>query len=417
MIAKMRKIRGDVTLFELLTAIFLISGLPQLLSELFPFYRFCVILLFALLILYPLSAFLPQLAQLKIVLVWIAIVLIAILPTCIFMILRSETQPYQFVHDGLIQSEAATAFVLEGKNPYVENYYETTMALWPYEDGVNPALEHYPYLPATFLFPALFQGWIQSLLGWFDQRILYLLFYIGILVLVGRMLADDTARRVTTFIAIGLNPLFVYFLIQGRNDVLVLFWVFATIHSLRADRRNLSALFLAIACATKQLAWIFVPFYFLYLSDSGSVRERLSRIKQPFLIFMLTAGILTLPWLIADPRAFIEDTLQFQSGLLPESYPISGIGFSAVLLGSGLLANKDAYFPFSLLQLLFGLPVMFWLLWRQYSGNTLRRALLNYSIVLTIILFFARAFNINYLGYLLDVFILSWAISSARSSK
>ena len=417
MIAKVKRIPADVALFESLGAIYLISGLPNVLVELFPPYRYMLGLLFLTLVLYPISAFLPRLARLKIVLVLGAILLIAILPTCIFMKLRWETDPYRFAHDGLIQSEAATRFVLEGKNPYVENYRETPMALWPYADGINPALDHYPYLPATFLFPALFQGWSERSLGWFDHRILYLSSYAGLLILAYR-LTDSYTRRITLLIAIGLNPLFTYFLIQGRNDVLVLFWLAVVIECLRTRHRNLSAVFMAIACSTKQLAWFFIPFYFVFLGGSGSGRERLRRAQKPFVLFAITLGLFILPWFIANPSAFIEDTLAFQSGLLPDSYPISGVGLGTLLLNYGFLPDKDAYFPFSFLQFLFGAPVAIGLLRRQLFWNSLRSAVIGYAVVLSIVLFFARAFNVNYLGYLLNVIVIGWVgLSSIGPSE
>jgi hypothetical protein len=82
-------------------------------------------------------------------LIAVALAVIVILPTLQAVLLRHQTQPYQYVHDGLIQSEAATSLVLQGRNPYSETYYETPMAQWGFRAGgstSNPALEHYAYM-------------------------------------------------------------------------------------------------------------------------------------------------------------------------------------------------------------------------------------------------------------------------------
>ena len=66
--------------------------------------------------------------------------------------------------------------MLQGRNPYVENYLSTPMAEW----GINEfrtALYHYPYLPWTFLSSAPFRVLSRAAIGWYDQRFVYLLLF------------------------------------------------------------------------------------------------------------------------------------------------------------------------------------------------------------------------------------------------
>ena len=84
------------------------------------------------------------------------------LPSLKLVLLRQQSGPASYSHDGgVIQTEATIDYLLEGRNPYVEDYVATPMAEW----GINEfrtALYHYPYLPWTFLFSAPFKAACQS---------------------------------------------------------------------------------------------------------------------------------------------------------------------------------------------------------------------------------------------------------------
>ena len=70
------------------------------------------------------------------------------------VLLRHENLPQSYSHDGgVIQTEAAIDFFLAGRNPYVEDYRSTPMAEWGLPE-FRTALDHYPYLPWTYVFSA-----------------------------------------------------------------------------------------------------------------------------------------------------------------------------------------------------------------------------------------------------------------------
>jgi len=54
------------------------------------------------------------------------------------------------------------------------------------------------------------------------------------------------------------------------------------------------------------------------------------------------------------------------------------------------------------------------LIYSQIKKNSLRRMLINYSILTGIVFFFARAFLGNYLGYLMIIFCLSFTVDEAN---
>jgi len=292
--------------------------------------------------------------------VMLVIAVMAVSPTLLAIIWRHNTAPYKYVHDGLLQSEIAVHYVLAGKNPYVENYFNTPMESWPFtEEGVtvNPALYHYVYMPLTFMLPLPLQALAEAAWGWFDQRLIYLMFFVGVL-LLGSVLASDPSHRLAMQLVLGLNPLFILFLIQGRNDVLTLFWLLLVVYLLRRGQVGGSAVVLALACGTKQTAFFFVPFYLAYVGGAGSMSQRISRLGRPLILFAIVFLVIVLPWARLDPAAFVADTLAYQSGTTENSYPITGFGFGRILLVFGAVPSNTSPFPFWIFQAGLGLPLL-----------------------------------------------------------
>ena len=68
-----------------------------------------------------------------------------------------------------------------------------------------------------------------------------------------------------------------------------------------------------------------------------------------------------LPFLIADPEAFYDDTVRYGAG----TYRIVGYGLSAILVRLGVLDDRDGSYPFALIALLTWVPLTVWLLLAQ----------------------------------------------------
>jgi hypothetical protein len=191
--------------------------------------------------------------------------------------------------------------------------------------------------------------------------------------------------------------------VEGRNDVMVLSWLIFTWVLLQRGKITTSAITLALACGTKHPAVVFVPFYFIYLSQRGTWRERVKRVQRPFLIWAGLTALIILPWFLLNPPAFIDDTVSYLSGTSAVSYPISGFSFGMLLVSLGLLPSNMAQFPFGVLQIAIGLPVALWLLWRQWRQPNLPAAIAGFAILLFISQFFSRIFNDNYLGLIISL--------------
>ncbi len=173
----------------------------------------------------------------KLALIWAIILLTVFASSLKLTLLRQQSGPASYSHDGgVIQTEAAIGYLLAGRNPYVEDYTQTPMAEW----GINEfrtALYHYPYLPWTFLFSAPFQLASEALLGWYDQRFVYLLLFALTLILATRLTASAGRQRLLLML-LGLNPLLGSDVIFGQNDSFVLAWIVLSFFLWRQGARH-----------------------------------------------------------------------------------------------------------------------------------------------------------------------------------
>jgi hypothetical protein len=109
------------------------------------------------------------------------------------------------------------------------------------------------------------------------------------------------------------------------------------------------------------------------------------------------------PFLVNDFAAFYDDVVRYNAGGAAWTYPISGMGFSALLLALGLIEYRQADFPFALIEILVATPIAMWWMRRLWREPTIGVLLSGYAITLLAFLFFGRYFQGNYLGYILAV--------------
>jgi len=114
---------------------------------------FCILILYIFFDIWPgISQGRRYQAKLPIV---ICIVFTTVVALSVFSILLRRVEgPASFCHDGgVIHTEETVKCILAGKNPYVEDYVDTSMAEWGIQ--FQTARYHYPYLPWTFHSPHL----------------------------------------------------------------------------------------------------------------------------------------------------------------------------------------------------------------------------------------------------------------------
>jgi hypothetical protein len=360
----------------------------------------------------------------RLVLIWAIVLLTVFASSAKLALLRRQSGLASYSHDGgVIQTEATIDYLLQGRNPYVEDYLSTPMAEW----GINEfrtALYHYPYLPWTFLFSAPFRLLADPIIGWYDQRFVYLLLF-ALTLLLAPGLARRTESKLLLVMVIGLNPIMGSDLIYGQNDSFVLAWVLLSLwlwgrgQAIQAGspaQEGLqdsagrgwmwaSAAAFGLACASKPTAWFLLPFYLLLLAG-GDARELWRRpafwLRRAWIRSWpaLVVAVLAIgPYLVWDPRAMFDDVWRWSNGTSPTAYQIWGWGASNLVLAAGWVKSRFDYWPFWLPQLIICLPLLLLLLRRQAQENSPARAFWGYGLFLLAFFFFSRFLNENYLGY------------------
>ena len=176
----------------------------------------------------------------------------------------------------------------------------------------------------------------------------------------------------------------------GQNDapcitLMVLAFALAT-----RGRYRWAAAALAGAVLLKQFAVVAVPFLALMMVKQGVARAELKRCAA---VFAGWSPSVALPFLIADPGAFYDDTVKFGAG----TYKIVGYGLSAMLIRAGILEDRDGSYPFALIALLTWLPLTVWLLRPGHRARELWVGAAGFSISILVLLFIGRTFNNYYL--------------------
>ncbi len=350
----------------------------------------------------------------SLVLIWAIVLLTVAAPSLKLALLRQNSGPASYSHDGgVIQTEATIEYLLDGKNPYVEDYVATPMAEWGI-DEFRTALYHYPYLPWTFLFSAPFKLLADATIGWFDQRFVYLLLF-AVMLLLTPGLVRDKQNKLLLVMLLGLNPIMGSDLIYGQNDSFVLAWIVLSLWLYGRGRmpgagrgwQIASAAVLGLACASKPTAWFLAPFYLVLVA--GSDPRDLWRRPITWLGCAWRAGwpalavtaLIVGPYLAWNPAALFDDVWRWSAGTSETAYQIWGWGASNLVLALGWVKDRFAYWPFWLTELLIGLPLLLVLLKKQATDNTPARAAWSYGLFLLAFFFFSRFLNENYLGYIL----------------
>jgi hypothetical protein len=351
----------------------------------------------------------------RLALIWAIVLLTVVAPGLKLALLRQASGPASYSHDGgVIQTEAAIDYLLSGRNPYVEDYLDTPMAEW----GINEfrtALYHYPYLPWTFLFSAPFRLLAGAIFGWYDQRFVYLLLFLLTLALAPGLAATPQHKLALTAL-LGLNPMMGSDLIYGQNDSFVLAWIVLSLWLLRrgGDRESAhpgwtaaSAAAFGLACASKPTAWFLAPFYLVVLAG-GDGRDLwrqparwLGRARRAGWPALAVVALIVGPYLIWNAGALYDDVWRWSSGVSETAYQIWGWGASNLVLAFGWVADRFAFWPFWLPELIIGAPLLLALLKKQAGDNSPARALWSYGLLILAFFFVSRFLNENYLGFIL----------------
>jgi hypothetical protein len=339
----------------------------------------------------------------------LASLLLVVLPSVAFISLGAVTERPYGQDGGVVQLPLASHKILAGQSPYGADYSGTILAkqarvssFWGARGG-NPILHHHAYLPGTHLVMLPFQLACERAFGFFDPRLVTLVFYALVVVLASRLPGACDARLAAAGVA-ALNPLVYWQQIFGANDLLFVALLLGAVLLLRT-RPTPAAALLGLACATKQLAWPFAPFLLVALSGASSFRELLSpatgrRLLRPLAAMAAVFLAVVLPVAALDFRAFWGDIFVYNAGLPGgDNYPLGGtpgFGFANFLIYFGRVAKLSDYFPFTVFYALLA-PFGLLLVRAQLRANDALQALVTGSAALVASLYFSRVVHPNYL--------------------
>jgi hypothetical protein len=281
-------------------------------------------------------------------------------------------------NDATALTHQATANLLDGKNPYaeanivsaMEDYHGATDKITPLRTGrfadvfPYPSAEqleqfweetrqdpgqvpvevesNYNYPAGSFLVPAPF-----VLLGINDFRIIYLILLVPVLAYVIVKVGPDLRVHLIFALLASLelwNALaagetgFIYF------PFLFLGWILY--------RRNLwlSALFIAIAVAVKQMAWFVLPFYLILIFRTIGLRQT------------VTVGLIIIGVFLTANGAFIaaDPGLWFSSVCAPITHDMFPLGVGIISLVTGGAADIQSPLLFNIMEIAVAAIAVVW---------------------------------------------------------
>ena len=90
---------------------------------------------------------------------------------------------------------------------------------------------------------------------------------------------------------------------------------------------------------------------------------------------------------------------------------------STLLLTVGIIPSPEAAFPFGILEIGVGLPLLVFLLARQRRENTLQQMWFGFAIFSFGVQYVSRFFNDNYLVFILQSLVIASFLTVSRAEK
>lgn len=341
----------------------------------------------------------------------VAVALALLLPSTLLQIgLREATGPWFFTNDSTYQIELAGDAILDGESPYGHDYRFSGMERFYSFDGTaserirerEVPLVHYAYFPGTAISSAAWRAVVPAPFD--DYRVFVLLATLGGL-FAALAFRGPLEWRLALGALVVANPIAVRSAWFGQNDAPALTLLILAFALASRGRFRWAAAALAGAVLFKQFALIALPFLVLMLIKQRVPRAELWRCAA---VFAGVCAAAILPFLIADPAAFWEDTVEFGAG----TYKIVGYGLSAMLIRGGILEDRDGSYPFALIALLTWLPLTAYLLVQAHRARELWTTAAAFSISILVLLFIGRTFNNYYLVWPLTGAVIAAALAA-----
>jgi hypothetical protein len=339
----------------------------------------------------------------------LAVGLLLAAPSTLLQIgLRDSTAPWFFTNDSTYQIELGGELVLDLDDPYGHDYSHSGLERFYTRDGSasarvrerEVALKHFAYFPGAAITAA---AWRLLPDPFDDYRLLVLLATLALLP-AALLFRGTVGWRLALGALLVCNPIAVRSAWFGQNDAPSLLLLVLAFALVTRRRFGWAAAALAGAILLKQFAIVALPFLVLMVPREEWKRAGL------VLAGVLAVGIL--PFLVADPVAFYDDTVKYGAG----TYKIVGYGLSAILVRLGIIEDREGSYPFALLALLTWVPLTAWLLLAQRRAQELWVGAAAFGVSILWLMFIGRTFNNYYLVWPMTGALIAGliAIGSAR---
>ena len=305
-----------------------------------------------------------------------------------------------FENDGLAKAEVATDRLLHGQEIYGINWQGTQVDGYRHI-GNGREVRHFNHMPMTVLAGIPVRLLTLAIGARFDYRMVLTVFVLIGMAAVSWLPIWYPARFL---VACGLllSPALATMSVTGHDDIAYVVMVFAGLALLARRRPFLSCLAFGMSAALKPFGALAAPLVLIVLWHQWRRAPIFPRRQAAFCLAGLAApGLVSvLPFLVWNAGAFWRDVVLFTNGGIPDAYPMSGFGLSAILVAIGVVGPND-YFPFGPLQLL-GVGAVFRVAWRTLPARpSLSRFLGLYTAAFFVFAFLSRFFVDNYVAALL----------------
>lgn len=333
------------------------------------------------------------------------VVLLAVPATLLQVGLRDATHPWYHVNDSTYQIDLAGELVLDGETPYGHDYRGTGLERWypavdADEDVPRVALDHFAYFPGTALSAAF---WRLLPRPFDDYRVFVLL---CTLALFGAAFLFDAPLtwKLAAGAALAANPLATRAAWFGTADAPSILLTVLAFAFVARSRYLLAAVSIGAAVLLKQFALVALPFLAVAMLTRGVPRPTLYRAAGLFAL-VFVAG--TLPFLVADPGALWEDTIEYGA----QTYRIIGYGLAGILVETGVLDDRFGSYPFLPLALLVWLPLTVFLAWTQWRRRQPWTGAAGFAASIFVLFYLGRVFQNSYLIWPLTALLVAFLLA------
>lgn len=224
---------------------------------------------------------------------------------------RASTDPGLHAQSEAIVTEEAAGAVARGRDPYAVEY-GGALARRP-----TATRTHFPYLPGMLVFGA--PGAWGGDHPWTDARVAFAATTLVLVLAALALWPGGGTGRLRVVQVLLVAPTGALLLATGGDDLPVVALMLLAVILLVRGRSGWAGVASGLAAATKQSAWLLIPFL---------VAAAWSRGRRPCLRYLAGAAVTALPILLAffawSPRGFVEDAVLFPLGLGHGRSPAQG---------------------------------------------------------------------------------------------